>query len=65
MSNQTKPASEKTTVSLHGASHHRATIAAALVSQNLLEFLSKAADERSIPILKKHGVKIPSDSAVN
>lgn len=61
MSQQKHLSSEKTTVSVKSDAHKRAAIAAALVGENLLEFLSRAADDRSGPILKKHGTKLPSD----
>lgn len=54
----------KTTVSLIADAHRRASIASNLAGESLLDFLSKAADARSLPILKKHGVKLPEDAAV-
>lgn len=61
MSKSRNLSAEKTTVSIRRDSHKRASIAAALAGENLLEFLSKAADERAMPILKKHGTKLPAD----
>ena len=39
--------------------HRRARLVANLLNEDLGEYLSKAADERSTPRLKNHSVKLP------
>lgn len=59
--NENEPAG-RVTVCIDSQSHKAAQLAANLVDENLGDFLSKAADTRSIPILREHGLKIPKKS---
>jgi hypothetical protein len=40
----------------------RAGIAAKLINEPVIDFLSTASDARAFPILEKHNVKLPADA---
>lgn len=54
--------SKRTSVNVGMDVYKRGAIAARLLNESVRDFAEKALDERSQPVLKKHGVKLPTDA---
>jgi hypothetical protein len=53
---------DRTSVNVGHDEYKRAAIAARLLGETVRGFAEKALNERSEPVLKKHGVKLPQNS---